>query len=307
MSDEGDEKNGGHDFGFLRRKRERESAARGDSPDSTPGDTGGSPGGTTDGDSDRGNTSEPSADPGSAGSSGEGDPGSKEGESRDTQSSAEPGGSGGDVPKRGRHRRDCQCERCDRRRQAAGTETPGSAGTGEGDSAQGIPRKVSWDEVFQAFQPTAGRKPKPADAFAGFYSLTFDLIATAGYGEHWKIPKEDAKQLGQCTAACFDTIGGKARARAEAFLLKWAPWAALAGTATIIAYPRYQLTKQMIAMAREESERRQHGAAYPQDPGQGGSPSGGPANPGGSSDPYSKALHEQPFEDRRFRLDPSAN
>lgn len=268
-----EKENGGRNksYGFLDRKRARESA----------------------GESSSGN------DSGASASSGE-----SESAARDSEGISEPtgtpenpsetlgdapretanvGGDGGNTAprKRGRHRRDCPCERCNSRRaEAGGGETSGTRSRKEtGNFEQGFSGAVNFQDLFGILS-NDGKKPNISDAFGGFWKMGFMVAVLAGYGEHWKLADSEAKQLGKCTAACLDSIPGQAKIKAAKAIEKYAPWVALIGTGAIVTYPRYALTQEMIKLqrakyaSREKQNTSQGGGSNPQASGANPNPSG---------------------------------
>lgn len=258
-----DSQGGKREYGFLRRKREREERAK---RDAGSGESGGDSSNGIGGIADTGNSETGS----SGGETGEPEKpvdgsselpienrGSDEGNPSSAPDDGRIGGDSGRVVefgrgsgRRGRHPKDCQCPR------------HRDGGIGEGTQARSdasrIPRDVSWNELFGIFGITdaedAKRPPRLDDALAGFWKLSFDLVSFRA-GEHWKLTKEEAKQLGKCAAVCLNTIPAVSKSRAMKNFQNMLPWIALVMTAVVIVYPRYLITKKIQEIQKEREEK----------------------------------------------------
>lgn len=158
-------------------------------------------------------------------------------------------GSGGTdyTGRRGRHGRDCICERCSDRRAAesgsqTGSETDSTARTQKRRRAtqEAIPEYVDWKDIFPGMQE--GKAPKIDDLLSLAYSSLFELAKFARKEDHWQLTQEEAKKLGKVTVGCINTVPLATKTKIVQKFDKYLPWIALVGFGAVITYPRIALS-----------------------------------------------------------------
>src|ERR1035437_1051964 len=153
--------------------------------------------------------------------------------------------------RRGRHGRDCICERCNDRRTGAipaetsGNETGSSPGTQKRRrvSQENIPEFVDWKDIFPGMQE--GKTPKLDDLLSLAYSSLFELAKFARKEDHWQLTQEEAKKLGNVTVGCINTVPLATKTKIVQKFDKYLPWIALVGFGAVITYPRIALSIEL--------------------------------------------------------------
>jgi hypothetical protein len=99
--------------------------------------------------------------------------------------------------------------------------------------------------------------------FAKAFKFAYELPRYAGYGEHWPIGDDEANELGSKLNECVDAFPKSATSKFaewfEKYVDKYMPFAALGITAYVITEPRVQLTKQLIADAKQREQNASRG------------------------------------------------
>lgn len=152
-------------------------------------------------------------------------------------------GSGGDGKrKRGRPRK----------RDGNGSVSSGPAGSGGAEAESGQSREsTSWEAPKLVGAKKRGRKKKGKFTAANatkFVSFAYSVPATIGYGDHWRLDDEEAKNLG---AKLHDVVSGMEGTnpyleKVMEIVGTVGPWISLVGTAAMITLPRVALTKAMM-------------------------------------------------------------
>lgn len=160
-----------------------------------------------------------------------------------------------DSGRRGRHRRECVCQRCRDRR--AGTVNTGSgagrqanSGTGTRRSvSQNLPESVDWSDIFPNM--TEGKTPQVADILSFGYATIFDLVRYARKEEHWSLSKQESAKLGKVTLHCVNTLDDGTKSKIVKRFEKQLPWLSLIGFGVVITAPRIAASALNEKIARE--------------------------------------------------------
>jgi len=148
--------------------------------------------------------------------------------------------------KRGRHKKECECEKCIARREKQETgETPSI------DSKS--PSRVDFKLLFPGLLED-GKKPKIEDSAAGFFMLVGKATGyLSGYPHICSLANEEARDLGRGFIACINTIPAAKKAQLMARAENVLPWAAFGLTTIAVVAPRvmlYQMEKSNAGVSK---------------------------------------------------------
>jgi hypothetical protein len=143
--------------------------------------------------------------------------------------------------KRGRHRRECTCEKCEARRAA-------SVRVGARPVAA-TPVEVNTEEILHgAASPEA--RPKISDfrdGFAMLWSFAYQVPMIGGLGSHWPLTSSEAAALSEQTENLLRSMPARKKKNLEKFLSTVMPAATFIIVAAMITGPRITKTQELLA------------------------------------------------------------
>ena len=102
---------------------------------------------------------------------------------------------------------------------------------------------------------------------AEVYGLFYGAPALMGYGDHWRLRKNEAEDLAEATIRCLDGSESDLAARVMEWLLAMMPVVTLCGLLIFITADRIKKTRELFAQQKErqtdvgnESERAEYRA-----------------------------------------------
>lgn len=142
--------------------------------------------------------------------------------------------------KRGRHRRECTCEKCEARRAASVRSGPQPVAT---------PVDVNTEEVLRGGAAPEMR-PKLSDfrdGFAMLWSFAYQVPMIGGLGSHWPLTSSEAAALSEQTENLLRSMPARKKKNLEKFLSTVMPAATFIIVAAMITGPRITKTQELLA------------------------------------------------------------
>jgi hypothetical protein len=100
----------------------------------------------------------------------------------------------------------------------------------------------------------SGQRVKMDDILAYGFVMAYKVPVLMGYGAHWELAKEEAKQLGSTLKACLETLPEERKRKIMKRVENYVPWCALVAFAGIMTYGRYAITRELMRIQRHERQ-----------------------------------------------------